>query len=100
MKHEYGSLEYYAEMFADFLADVQADDPDTGDNLVAGFKLALSDWKDYYQKQTAECARLLKKIDEEIWIQKRAVRLYRQAARQADCQTNTNIDIKLCTMQN
>ena len=39
-------------------------------------------------------------LNEKGWIQKRAVRLYRQAARQADCQTNTNIDIKLCTMQN
>ena len=66
MINEYGSVEFYAEQFADFLADIQADEPHYGDNLVAGFKLALADWKDYYQKQTAECARLLKKIDEEI----------------------------------
>ena len=65
MKHEYGTTQFYAEQFADFLADVQADEPNIGDNLVAAFKLALSDWKDYYQKQTAECERLLKKIDEE-----------------------------------
>ena len=66
MINEYGSVEFYAEQFADFLADVQADEPHYGDNLVAGFKLALADWKDYYQKQTTECERLLKKIDEEV----------------------------------
>lgn len=66
MTNVYGSVEYYAEQFADFLADAQADQPHYGDNLVSGFKLALADWKDYYQKQAAECERLLKKIDEEI----------------------------------
>ena len=62
----YGSIEFYAEQFADLFGDIQADQPYYADNLIAGFKLALSDWKDYYQKQTAECERLLKKIDEEI----------------------------------
>jgi hypothetical protein len=66
MINRYGSVEFYAEQFADFLADVQANDPSYGDNIVAGFRLALSDWKDYYQKQTVECERILKKIDEEI----------------------------------
>jgi len=65
MINEYGSVEFYADLFADIIADVQGDDPHYGDNLIAGFKLALSDWKDYYEKQTAECERLLKKIDEE-----------------------------------
>ena len=66
MINEYGSVEFYAEQFADFFADVQADDPHYGDNIVAGFKLALADWKDYFQKQTVECDRLLNKIDEEV----------------------------------
>ena len=66
MTNGYGSAEFYADLFADIIADVQGDDPHYGDNLIAGFKLALSDWKDYHQKQTAECDRLLKKIDEEI----------------------------------
>jgi len=66
MTNVYGSVEFYAEQFADFLSDVQADEPHYSDNLIAGFKLALADWQDYYQKQAVECERLLKKIDEEI----------------------------------
>ena len=41
----YGTPTYYAELFADFIADVQHDEPQFGDNLVAGFKLAIADWK-------------------------------------------------------
>ena len=54
MKMVYGSKEYYADMFADTLADIQADDPQTSTNVVEGFLYALNDWKEYHQNQAYE----------------------------------------------
>jgi hypothetical protein len=54
MKTTYGSKEYYADMFSDLLADVQADEPETSTNIVEGFLSALNDWKEYHQNQAYE----------------------------------------------
>jgi hypothetical protein len=42
----YGSVEFYAEEFSDFLADV-GDGP-LMDNLVAGFFQAIDEWENYH----------------------------------------------------
>ena len=65
MTNEYGTPQYYAEMFADFIADVQHDSPEFGDNLVAGLKLAIKDWRDYHVKQILELDRVEFKLDEQ-----------------------------------
>ncbi len=65
MKHEYGTKEYYAEMFADFIADIQHDSPQVSDNLLAGFKLAINDWREYHVKQILELDRVEFKLDEQ-----------------------------------
>ena len=65
MTNEYGTTQYYAEMFSDFIADIQHDSPQFGDNLVAGFKLAIKDWRDYHVKQTLELDRVEFKLDEQ-----------------------------------
>ena len=66
MTNEYGSVQHYADQFADWFADIQADEPHYADNLIAGFKLALADWKQYYKKQVEECERVEQIINEEI----------------------------------
>ena len=38
----YGTPEFYKEQFSDFLADVEADDPTTGENILKGFYLAMA----------------------------------------------------------
>jgi hypothetical protein len=58
MKHQYGTKEYYAEHFADLIADVQHDSPEFSDNLVSGFLLALDDWRKYHVKQILELDRV------------------------------------------
>ena len=63
MKHDYGTPQYYAEMFADFIADVQHDSPEISDNLIAGFRLAIADWRDYHVKQILELDRVEYKLD-------------------------------------
>ncbi len=65
MKHEYGTKEFYAEQFADFIADIQHDSPEISDNLLAGFKLAINDWREYHVKQILELDRIEYKLDEQ-----------------------------------
>lgn len=61
----YGTTEYYAEQFADFIADVQHDSPEFSDNLIAGFKLAIKEWRDYHVAQVSELDRVELKLDEQ-----------------------------------
>ena len=65
MKYEYGTVDYYAEMFADFIADCQHDSPHFSDNLVAGFKKAVNDWRQYHVKQILELDRIESKVHEQ-----------------------------------
>jgi exonuclease VII large subunit len=62
MTVEYGTAEYYAEQFADFVADVQADTPSVGDALVEGFLMALADWKNYHANQVNEYNRIEQRV--------------------------------------
>ena len=66
MKHKYGTKEYYAEMFADFIADIQHDSPEISDSLVAGFLLALNDWRQYHVKQILELDRVESQVHDKI----------------------------------
>jgi hypothetical protein len=48
----YGTPEYYAEMFADILADVDAtSERPYADNIIEGFYQALEDWFNYHDAQ-------------------------------------------------
>ena len=47
-KPKYGTVEYYTEMFADFIGDIQHDSPETTENVIFGFKRALQEWRAYY----------------------------------------------------
>ena len=47
----YGTPEYYANGFADYLADVDASNPETSTNLIKGFLLAVDEWLEYHQDQ-------------------------------------------------
>ena len=55
---EYGTVEFYAEQFADLIADVQHDSPECSDNLIAGFKKAIDDWRKYHVNQILELDRV------------------------------------------
>lgn len=58
----YGTKEYYAEQFSDFIADIQHDSPQVSDNLVAGFLLAIDDWRKYHVSQILELDRVQQKV--------------------------------------
>lgn len=63
MTNRFGTTEYYKEMFADLIADVQHDSPVTGDNLVEAFKLAIAEWREYHAEQVNELDRISKQLD-------------------------------------
>ena len=65
MRSNYGTKEFYAEQFADLIADVQHDSPEFSDNLVSGFLLALDDWRQYHVKQILELDRVESKLNDQ-----------------------------------
>ena len=69
MTHTYGSKEFYAEQFADLIADVQHDSPEFSDNLIAGFLLAIDDWRRYHVNQILELDRVEAKVNDQSGIQ-------------------------------
>ena len=66
MTFQYGTKEFYAEQFADLIADVQHDSPEFSDNLVAGFLLALDGWRQYHANQILELDRVESKVNDQI----------------------------------
>ncbi len=52
-------------MFADFIADIQHDSPEVSDNLVAGFLLAIDDWRKYHVNQILELDRVEAKVNDQ-----------------------------------
>ncbi len=66
MNHQYGTKEFYAEQFADLIADAQHDSPEISDNLVAGFLLAIDDWRKYHVNQILELDRVESKLNDKV----------------------------------
>ena len=66
MTESFGSVRYYAALFSDCICDAQGDDPSSGDNIIAGFKLALKEWREYHEEQSKEYRRLEQKTDDQI----------------------------------
>ena len=65
-KPRYGTIEFYAELFSDILADIQYDSPEVGDNLVSAFKLALDDWREYHADQVTEYDRIKELVESKL----------------------------------
>ncbi len=59
---KYGTADYYAEGFSDYLADVEADRPDTVDNLIEGFYRALDSWFNYHDAQARAYADIHQRV--------------------------------------
>ena len=48
---KYGTPEFYAEQFSDFLADVDGEDPSTVESIFEGFLKSIDEWINYHEKQ-------------------------------------------------
>ena len=66
MNYQYGTKEFYAEQFADLIADIQHDSPEISDNLIAGFLLAIDDWRKYHVNQILELDRVESKLNDKV----------------------------------
>ncbi len=64
----YGTVEFYSDMFSDLLADVQADEPETTQNLIEGFYHALDSWFDYHDAQARAYADIRKRVREALTV--------------------------------
>jgi hypothetical protein len=62
---EYGTVKYYADLFADIIADIQHERPDESDNLIAGFKQAIDEWRKYHVNQVLELDRVESKLNDQ-----------------------------------
>jgi hypothetical protein len=65
---EYGTADYYAEQFSDLLADVQADDPQTTENIIQGFYQALDSWFEYHDEQARAYADIRKRVRQALTV--------------------------------
>ncbi len=63
---EYGTPEFYAECFSDFLADVDHADPGTVDNIIKGFLMSVEDWFNYHEQQANAYAQLRERVREAL----------------------------------
>jgi len=65
---KYGSVEFYEDGFSDYLADVDAENPATTENLIEGFYRALDSWFDYHDAQARAYADLRKRVREALTV--------------------------------
>ena len=64
----YGTPEFYAEGFSDYLADVDADRPETTENLIEGFYQALDSWFEYHDAQARAYADIRKRVRQTLTV--------------------------------
>ena len=64
----YGTAEFYAELFSDTLADVEANRPETVENLIEGFYQALDSWFEYHDAQARAYADIRKRVRQALTV--------------------------------
>jgi hypothetical protein len=64
---EYGTADFYAEGFSDYLADVDANNPAT-ENLIEGFYRALDSWFEYHDAQARAYADIRKRVRQTLTV--------------------------------
>jgi hypothetical protein len=65
---EYGTADYYAEQFSDFLADVDSENPATADALIEGFYRAIDSWFEYHDEQARAYADIRKRVRQALTV--------------------------------
>ena len=65
---QYGTPEYYADLFGDILADVDSTQPAYANAIVEGFIKAVDDWFNYHDEQARTYAELRKRVREALTV--------------------------------
>jgi hypothetical protein len=64
----YGTADFYAEQFSDFLAAVDAKEPATADALIEGFYRAIDSWFEYHDEQARAYADIRKRVRQALAV--------------------------------
>ena len=55
IQREYGTPQFYADLFSDILGDIGDDSPvDPTENIIKGFIMAVDSWVEYHSKAAAK----------------------------------------------
>jgi hypothetical protein len=65
---KYGTVEFYAEVFGDCLADVDAKDLEVTNNIIEGFYLAIDQWFEYHDEQARAYADIRKRVRQALTV--------------------------------
>ena len=66
---EYGTAEYYSEMFSDIMADVDAEyAPNATENIYKGFLMAIDSWLEYHSHQTNEYSKFRERVRQTLGV--------------------------------
>jgi len=65
MKHGYGSVGFYEEVFSDILADV---DNENVDNIYQGFLNSLESWFNYHENAAHKYAAFRERVSEALRV--------------------------------
>ena len=68
MTAKYGTPEFYEDQFADLLADVDAEDPNTADAIVEGFMRAIDSWFNYHDHQATTYDELRQRVRKALTV--------------------------------
>jgi hypothetical protein len=65
---QYGSVEFFADGFSDYLADVDSTNPAITENLIQGFYKALDSWFEYHDEQARTYADIRKRVRQALTV--------------------------------
>jgi hypothetical protein len=64
----YGSVEFFADGFGEYLAEVDSTNPATTENLIQGFYQALDSWFEYHDEQARTYADIRKRVRQALTV--------------------------------
>lgn len=66
---EYGTAEFYADLFSDILADVDSDNEKYATNIIAGFLMSIDDWLKYHNNQADAYREIRERVCQALSVQ-------------------------------
>ena len=64
----YGTKEFYADQFADILADVDHERPAYAEAIIEGFLIAIDDWFTYHDHQATTYDELRQRVRKALTV--------------------------------
>jgi hypothetical protein len=65
---QYGSVEFFADGFSNYLTDVDSTNPAITENIIKGFYQALDSWFEYHDEQARTYADIRKRVRQALTV--------------------------------